>query len=108
MKSDARSQVKYVPFSVGARVPPIGERGVQAAVGGELAETVIGEGHHLAGWDISREGRIERARIVRLVVDEADASGGRFPLRPCARAARGEGGGTGEPESAHGVRCRKG
>ena len=105
---DASSQVKHVPHPPAVNRPAVGERGLQLSVGVEPGEPVVGQGHHLPRGHVGREGGVERARVVGLVVGEARAAGAR--ASSIAGSGRDEGGEGqfGEGERAHGSRCRKG
>src|SRR6266540_2555190 len=70
MKGDTGAQMEDVALGGSIGGPAVGQSGQQLAVGVELRQPVEQQRHHFAGRHVGGECRIERARIVRLVVDE--------------------------------------
>src|SRR5882762_3146504 len=63
-----RAGVKDVSLAVALGPPAVGEAWQQTAIGIELGQSIEQQRHHLAGGDVGRERRIERAGVVGLVV----------------------------------------
>ena len=88
MKADAGTKMEDVPLSFSIGRPAVGEAGQEPAIGVELRESVEEQRHHLARRHVGGECRVERARIVGLVIDEAARSG--LISSACPTTAGGE------------------